>query len=369
MINPFFEKLAKLAVNYSIKVKKGDRIFVLGPTFADELFQALFIEIIKAGGHPLLLPFIEGQEELLFKYASEKQLTYIDNIWKMINREFDCMITIDAKYNTKYLSSIDSQLISKRYGSSEMKELWATFYDRVAKKEARWVGIPFPCHSYAQEANMDLFSYTNFVKKALFLDKEDPIKEWENFEKKQNKLIKYLDKVDKIHVLGEDTDLKLSVKGRKWINCSGQVNLPDGEVYTSPIEDSVDGHIRFTYPGIYRGNEIENIYLEFKNGNVIHATAYKGQELLQEVLKVENANILGEFAVGTNYGISLFTKQMLFDEKIGGTMHCALGDGFKETGSCNESAIHWDILKDMKKPGSKIIADEKVIYEEGNWKI
>ncbi|MFW9970736.1 MAG: aminopeptidase [Candidatus Odinarchaeota archaeon] len=369
MINPFYEQLAKLVINYSIKVKTGDRVFILGPTLAEELFRALYVEIIKAGGHPLLLPSIEGQEELLFKYGSDEQLPYIDNVRKQINKEFDCMIVIDASYNTKKLGSINPQVIAKRYGTPEIKELWDTFYNRVAIKEARWVAIPFPCHAYAQEANMDLFSYAIFMKKALFLDKEDPIKEWENLKCKQDKLVEYLDKADKIRVLGEDTDLRLSVKGRKWINCSGQENLPDGEVYTGPIENSVNGHIRFTYPGIYRSNEIENIYLEFKNGKVIHATAYKGQELLQEVLKVENADRIGEFAIGTNYGIIQFTKQILFDEKIGGTMHCALGDGLKETGSCNESAIHWDILKDMKKSGSKIIADEKVIYEEGNWKI
>lgn len=369
MIKSFYERLAKLAVNYSLKVKKGDRVFVLGPTLAEELFQALYVEILKAGGHALLLPYIEGTMELFFKYASEEQLFYVDKARKLINKEFDCMIGILAEYNTKRLSLIDPKILSKFYGSQENKELWSSFYDRVAKKEARWIGIPFPCHSFAQEANMDLFSFTDFLKKALFLDKEDPIQEWLNIEKKQNKFVDYLNKVNIIHVLGENTDLKLSVKGRKWINCSGQVNLPDGEVFTSPIENSVNGYIRFTYPGIYRGNEVENIYLEFKNGKVINATAEKGQEFLKEILKIENANVLGEFAIGTNYGITQFTKNIAFDEKIGGTIHFALGKGPKETGSRNESAIHWDILKDMKKPGSKIIADEKVIYEEGNWKI
>ena len=166
-----------------------------------------------------------------------------------------------------------------------------------------------------------------------------------------------------------DTDLVFSVKGRKWFNASGELNLPDGEIATGPLENSVNGHIRFTYPGIYLGKELENIYLEFKDGKVTKATADKGEELLREILAIENANVIGEFAFGTNYGITEFTKNMAFDEKIGGTLHFALGDGYPETGSKNQSAIHWDILKDMRLPGSKIMADRKIIYEEGQWMI
>ena len=182
--------------------------------------------------------------------------------------------------------------------------------------------------------------------------------------------IQKLDKVDKIHVLGEDTDLTLSVKGRPWENCCGNKNLPDGEVFTSPIETSINGHIRFTYPGIYQGKEIKNISLEFKDGKVIKGTADTGQELLDTILSIDNANKIGEFAIGTNYGIQKFTKNMLFDEKMGGTMHMALGKGFLETKSENtDCVIHWDILKDMKSENSQIIADGQVIYQAGKWLI
>jgi len=369
MINPFYEKLAKLAVNYSIEVKKGDRVFVLGPTLAEELFRALYVEIIKAGGHALLLPFIEGQKDLLFKYASEDQLTYVDDVRKQIHKEFDCLVAISAEYNTKDLSLVDPQVLSKRFGSPQVKELWALWYDRAAKKEARWVIIPFPCNSFAQDANMDLFSYASFIEKALFLDKENPIQEWQKIEKDQEKYVNYLNEIENIQILGEDTDLTMSTKGRTWENYCGHDNLPDGEVATSPVENSVNGHIRFTYPAVHLGNEVENIFLEFKDGRVVNSTADKGEKFLQEILRIENADRLGEFAIGTNYGITEFTKNILFDEKMGYTIHLALGDGFKELGSKNESAIHWDILKDMKKPDSKIIADDKVIYEEGKWKI
>ena len=369
MINEFYEKLAKLAVNYSVGVKKGQRVFINGPSVAEELFQAIYAEVLKAGGHPLTIVGIEGLQELLYKYGSDEQLEYVDDVKKSIIGDFDCLINIFGDYNRKKLSLVDPKKIAKSQGSPSNRELMRVYMERYAKGELNWVIVPFPCNSFAQEANMDLFSYFDFVKKALLLDKEDPVKEWTEIEKKQDKLVEILDKVEKIQVLGEDTDLTVSVKGRKWVNCCGHNNLPDGEVFTGPLEDSVNGHIRFTYPGIYGGREIENVYLEFKDGNVVKATADKAEELLQEIIAIEGAKVLGEFAIGTNYGVTDFTKNMLFDEKMGGTMHCALGAGPPKTGSTNESAIHWDILKDMSLPGSKIIADGNVIYEEGKWKI
>lgn len=369
MLDTYYEKLAKMAINYSIKVKTGDRIVILGPALAKDLFLALQTEILKAGGHPLLIPQLEGEQELFFKYASDEQLGYFDDIYLTMAKDFDGLVVIFGDYNTKKLTLVEPKKLGKFQGAAKRFELQKILYERRLKGEAGSVIIPYPCQSYAQEANMDLYSYSSFVEKALFLDKEDPIQEWEQLQKKQENIIEYLNKVNFIHVLGEDTDLTLSVEGRKWENCSGQGNLPDGEVFTGPVEDSVNGYIRFTYPGIYQGTDVENIYLEFKDGKVINGTADKGQGLLQEILKIRNANKLGEFAIGTNYGIQQFTKNMLFDEKMGGTMHCALGMGLPLTGSKNFSAIHWDILKDMKLPGSKVIADEKVIYEEGKWKI
>ncbi len=369
MFNPTYEKLAKLAINYSVNIKKGDRVFITGPALAKELFQALYIETIKAGGHPLLQVAIEGMQELKYKYASDDQLTYMDPIVKTIIQEFDAYIIIFGEYNTRKLSMVDSKLISKKKGSQDSREVWDILTNRIGTKELKYLVLPFPCNSLAQEANMDLFSYFEFIAKALYLDKDDPVKHWLEVETKQEKICNYLNKIDKIQVIGEDTDLSMSIKGRIWQNDCGRLNLPDGEVCTSPLEDSVNGHIRFTYPGIYHGKEIQNIYLEFKDGKVINFSADKGVELLKELLKINNADILGEFAIGTNYGITQYTKNILFDEKIGGTLHCALGSGIVEAGSKNKSGIHWDIVKDMKLPNSKIIADGNVIYEEGKWKI
>ena len=367
MINLFYEKLARLVVQYSIKVKKGDRILINGPAFAKELFQALYVEIIKSGGHPLILPRIEGIEELKYKYASDDQLMYVDPIQKLILKEFDGYIIIDANYNTRKLSLIDPEKIAIAKGSPDQREIWDILGNRLGKSDFSYLIIPFPCNSLAQEANMDLISYFEFMERALLLHKDDPVKEWSEIDKKQQILCEFLNLVEKIQIIGEDTDLLLSVKGRKWINCSGRINLPDGEICTTPIEDSANGNIRFTYPGIYQGKEIENISLEFRDGKVIKATAEKGEKLLNEILKIENANKLGEFAIGNNFGITQFSKSILFDEKLGGTIHLALGMGIQMTGSMLESAIHWDIIKDMNQSGSKILADDEVIYQEGNW--
>ncbi|MFX0028541.1 MAG: aminopeptidase [Candidatus Hermodarchaeota archaeon] len=369
MINPIYENLAKIAVEYSLEVKKGHQVIIIGPTIAKELFQALNNEVLKIGAHPVFYVQVEGIGEAYFKYASDEQLEFVNDAEKAMYKKFDRLIEVRADYNTRRFSNVKPEKMTKYMEAPERKVLREIYEKRVASGELKWVVVPFPCQAQAQEANMDLFTFTDFVIKSLFLDKENPIEEWSKMRNEQEKIVEYLNKVDKIQVLGEDTDLLLSVKGRKWINCSGQYNLPDGEVFTGPIEDSANGKIRFTYPGIYYGQEIEDIYLEFEDGEVVKATAKKGEELLQEILKLEGAKRLGEFAIGTNFGINQFTKNILFDEKIGGTLHCALGLGIEESGSKNKSSIHWDMLKDMKISGSRILADGKVIYEEGEWKI
>ena len=369
MINEFYENLAKIVVHYSLEIKEGQRVIISGFDIAKELIQALYVEILKVGAHPFPIIHLEGIQELFYKFASEKQLGYVDNIIKQAHQEVDCAIQIKADYNTQRFSQIDPKIISSDQGSPAYLELYKIMREREAKGEFKWNVVPFPTQSLAQEAKMDLFTYTNFVKRALFLDKEHPIEEWKKLKEKQARLVKVLNSFKKVEVFGEDTKLNFSMEGRNWVNGWGDCNLPDGEIYTSPVENSVNGKIRFTYPGIYQGREVQNIFLGFKDGKVINATADKGQDLLEEILRIKNANIMGEFAIGNNYGITQFTKNMLFDEKIGGTLHCALGLGLQDAGSKNVSAIHWDILKDMTIPGSKILGDGKILYEEGKWKI
>jgi aminopeptidase len=369
LIRQTYKKLAEVVVHHSLEIKKGHKVYINGPVLAQELIQAIYLEALKVGAYPYVSSQIEGLNELFFKNCSEEQLNYVSDIERTIYGTYDRFSFIKADYNTQKFSTIEPKALTQYQNTPERKKIMDEFYNKDAKGELKWNIVPFPCNSLAQDAKMDLFTYTEFVKKALHLDKENPIQEWQRVKEKQAKIIEKLETFANVHVIGEDTDLTLSIKGRKWRNCCGDKNLPDGEVYTGPIENSVNGHIRFTFPGIYLGKEIENIYLEFKDGKVVNANAEKGKEILQEVLKIKGADVIGEFAIGTNYGITKFTKNMLFDEKMGGTMHCALGMGFKITGSKNESSIHWDLLKDMKLPGSKIIANDTVIYEEGKWKI
>ncbi|MHA2131295.1 MAG: aminopeptidase, partial [Promethearchaeota archaeon] len=361
MINPIYEKLAKIVVEYSLEIEKGQQVLIIGPMFAKELFHALNAAILKVGAHPAYQLGMEGMREIFFKHASEEQLEFVGSLEKAFYGDFDCLIQISGNYNTRRFSTVNPEKMVKFTAAPERRKLMEIFEKKSSSGELKWVIVPFASHADAQEAKMDLFSYAEFINKSLFLDKENPIEEWRKIQEKQEIIVEYLNKVEKIQVIGEDTDLTVGVKGRKWINSSGQKNLPSGEVFTSPIEDLTNGHIRFTYPGIHYGKEIEDIYLEFKDGEVTKFTAKKGEELLTEILKIDNAKTLGEFAIGTNYGITQFTKSILFDEKMGGTIHCALGLGFEECGSTNKSTVHWDILKDMKVPGSKVIADGKVI--------
>jgi aminopeptidase len=215
---------------------------------------------------------------------------------------------------------------------------------------------------------MSLGEYEDFVYHSCLLDKKDPVAEWKEIHKKQRKICDFLNTVENVRIVGEDTDLTLDVKGRKWVNASGERNMPDGEVFTGPVENSAEGKIRFTFPGVYMGREVQDILLTFKKGKVVEASATKGEALLKELIKIEGAERVGEVAVGTNYGITRFTKNILFDEKMGGTIHMALGNDYLETGALNRSAIHWDILKDMKNNG-EIYADGNLFYKNGKFQI
>jgi len=251
-------------------------------------------------------------------------------------------------------------------GSSEITKI---FFERVAKKELRWCGTMFPNQANAQEANMSISEYEDFVYGAGYIDRKDPIVEWKEIEKKQEGICNILNGKKHLRIVSRDTDLNMSIEGRKWVNCCGRVNFPDGEVFTGPVEDSVEGHIRFSFPGIYGGREIEDIQLTFERGKVIKAAATKGEELLEQLLETDKgARYVGEIAAGTNYNIEKFTKHMLFDEKIGGTVHLAIGRSIPESLGKNQSAIHWDMLCDMKK-GGKIYADSELVYKDGKFLI
>lgn len=366
----FNQKAAQLVVKYSVNVQPGEKVFISGPQVASDLFKALHIEILKAGGFPFSSASIPGLATATYRYGNDDQIKFVSPAVETIYREYDVFINIFGASNRQAMALINPEKLKLSQTSPKAIELMRTYKEREAKGELRWTIVPFPCDAFAQDAKMDTEAYTEFVYNALHLDTDDPAEAWRQVQKEQDRIVQYLNKVEEIHVIGEDTDLTLNVKDRPWVNCCGDKNLPDGEVFTSPHEDSINGYIRFTYPGIYQGKEIENIYLEFKDGKVIKGTADKGQDLLDTILTIEGADLIGEFAIGTNYGVQNFTKNMLFDEKMGGTMHMALGRGFPDTKSKNQDCvIHWDILKDMKSEQSQVICDGKVIYQAGKWLI
>lgn len=361
-------KLAKLVVNYSLNIKPNDLVVINGNANAEKLIRELYRETIKAGAHIFQTNVrIPGLAEIFYKYANDDQLAYYDSINLDIAKKITKTIHIFSSFNTRSLSNTPPEKIAMT--SKVVKEASKIYSERTAKGEHDWVICPYPCLSLAQEANMGIDEYTEFVYKALALETNDPVDHWLKIKEEQDKITKILDKGKALRIVGEDTDLTLGIEGRNWINCCGDKNLPDGEVFTCPIEDAVNGTIRFTYPGIYSSQEVENIWLKFKDGQVVDFDAVKGKELLAKLLELDNAKILGEVAIGTNYGVQRFTKNMLFDEKMGGTVHLALGNGMPEAGSKNVSPIHWDILKDMKSKESKIYLDGEVIFEAGDWKI
>lgn len=364
------EKLAVLATGYSAPVSEGKKIGIVGNIVATPLIQQLYKHILLKGGHPTLYlrpRDLDGLEELLFTYGNEKQITFVSPFTRFFYNEIDAVIQVFAETNTKRLSTIPPNKLKKNAASQrEIIEIRA----KRLLKPGNLAIIPYPTEALAQEAEMSLFEYQDFVAKACFLHKKDPVKEWKELSKMQQNVVKTLNKARNMRFVGEDTDLRLSVEGRKWLNCDGHVNMPDGEVFTTPIENSAEGQIRFTYPGIEMGREVENITLTFKDGEVVKARAEKGENFLKEIIRTdEGAKRIGEIAVGTNTGIDRFTKNMLFDEKMGHCIHLALGFSpvSQETGGKNQSSIHWDLLKDMRT--GEIYADDELVYQKGKFEI
>ena len=244
-----------------------------------------------------------------------------------------------------------------------------TFMQRSAAGELRWTSTLFPTSAYAQDADMSLSDYEDFVYGACLPDREDPVGYWRRFSAWQQGIVDWLKGREQVHIVAPGTDLRLSVAGRSFINCDGRKNMPDGEIFTGPVEDSVEGHVYFSYPAIYQGREVMGVRLWFEKGRVVRASAEKNEAFLLATLDIdEGARRVGEFAIGTNQGVTRFTRQILFDEKINGSFHMALGAGYPETGSENESAIHWDMICDMRD-GGEIWVDDDLLYRDGAFAI
>jgi aminopeptidase len=363
MYDPRVEKLADVLVRYSTGVKPGDTVAIRGQTTAEPLLKAVFVKVLEAGGHPMMMAQLPGMEELFFEHASDEQLEHVPPPLKMVLDTYDVSIAVSASDNTKALSNVDPAKMVARQRA--MTDLMKTMMERTASGAYRWTVTIYPTNAFAQDAEMSLAEYENFVYGACMPDLDDPVGYWQRFSAWQERIVEWLKGKHAVHVTGPGTDLRLSIEGRTFINSDGRHNMPSGEVFTGPVEDSVEGHVTFSYPAIYGGREVEGVQLWFEEGRVVKAAAEKNEEFLASTLDTdEGARYVGEFAIGTNEGITQFTRQMLFDEKIGGSFHMALGASYPGTGGVNESAIHWDMMCDLRD-GGEIWVDGELLYRNG----
>ena len=365
MADPRIKNLAKLLVNYSVEVKPGDKVLINTNINTKPLLIETYREVIRAGGYPMVFWQEDALNEIMLKEGNDEQLQHVPEPVKLVYETFDCLISLRGSSNTRALNNVDPA--RQQLATSAARELTATFMERSARGELRWVGTLFPTTAHAQDADMSLSEFEDFVYGACHADKEDPVAEWNKIHDMQQQLVDWLVGKKHVKVQGPNIDMTLNIDGRSFVNSDGHKNMPSGEIFTGPVEDSANGWVRFTYPAIYQGREVEGVELRFEDGKVVDAKAKKNEEFLLNVLDTdEGSRFLGEFAVGTNHGIQQFTKSILFDEKIGGTLHMAVGAGYPETGSVNKSAVHWDMICDMRD-GGKIWIDDELFYDSGNF--
>jgi len=367
MYDPRIQKLAKLLVQYSAEVKPDQWVVIFAGAPAMPLATAAVEEIAKVGAHADVIVTHDDFTEASLRHSSLEQLDWTSPMLDTVGEKADVFMALRAPTNTRALTGIAPQ---KSQVYAKARRRWIDkFYARTAKGESEWTLTQYPCAAYAQEADMSIKDYAEFIFSAALLNHEDPVAEWQKVHAKQQVYVDYLKGKESVTVKGPHIDMTLSIADRTFVNASGKRNMPDGEIFTGPVEDSVNGWVDFTYPAVRDGREVEGVRFEFKDGKLINASANKNEDyLLSQLDADEGARYLGEFAIGTNYGIQQFTKTILFDEKIGGTLHMAVGNGYPETGSVNKSSVHWDFICDMRQE-SEIHVDGELIYQNGQFLI
>ncbi len=356
-------RFAKILVEHSARIQPGDRVLIEASTVAEPLVRELYRLILEKGGIPQPLISFPGEEVLYLTYAGDAQLDYVPAFLKLAYEEFESRIRIHSKTNTRELTGIPSEKLQRR--GQTMGKIIATQMERGGKGIFKWVTTLYPTEAYAQDAEMSLAEYEDFVFRACHANEEDPIAFWNDVREKQQAALERIQGGSQVVLRGPNVDLTLSIRGRTFLNSYGVHNMPDGEIFTGPVENSANGWVRFTYPAIYNGVAVEGAELTFSDGRVVKAKADKNEEYLLKMLETDaGSRYLGEFAIGTNFEIDRFTGQILFDEKIGGSFHMALGAGYPETGSKNKSAIHWDMICDMRED-AEILVDGELYYKNG----
>ncbi len=358
-------QLAAVLLDHSLNLKPREKLLItVSDSAAFNLVKAVYVEALKRGAYPLVdtqidlhlnRSHINGFSYQFYKLANEWQLKYVPtSVLKAKIDWADAFVRIVTLDNTKELAQIAAEKITRR------QKLMTPIIEKMIDSQ-RWVVTYYPTPAMAQDAGVAYDWLVEFYYQACLVD-------YEGMKEKLKKLEAVLDAGKRVDIKGKNTDLSFSIQGRLAQAAYGQANIPDGEVFLAPLEKTVEGHIYFDLPTIYAGSEVEGIYLEFKAGRVVTAKAERGEEALNKILRTdEGARYLGEFAIGANYNITQAMKNTLFDEKIGGTIHLALGRAYKEKrgGGTNESAIHWDIVKDMRYPNHQVQVDGRVILKEG----
>jgi aminopeptidase len=357
------ERWAHTLVHYCLYVKAGETVAIRATPLAAPLVEAVYRELLRVGAYPLPLIELESFEELLLKEGNDNQLAMPHQVLRMMAEDIDAQLSIGSKNNTKSLSGVDPSRLAKRRQASQ--DVARVLRKREQSKTYRWATTLYPTAAYAQDAEMSLHDFEEFVFDACFLNDLDPIARWKEVSAQQQRLVDWLAGRKRVHILGDGTDLRLTIEGRVFINSDGRRNFPSGEFFTGPVEDSTEGVIQFDVPSSYGGHAIEGVRLVFHEGRVVEAGAVHGRAFLEQMLELDSgARYLGEFAFGNNARVNRAIRNTLFDEKMGGTVHLALGASYPETGGVNQSALHWDMVCDLRNSG-EVWVDDVLFLKDG----
>lgn len=365
-MDPMLQRMADVLVEYCVGVQKGQWVVVQTSVLGEEIAGALQAAILRAGGYPQVLLSSERLQVGYLKEADNDQLVYRSPIMKVMMEQPDAAITVLAPANTRAMMSADPAKAATRQKAFE--EFGEIVMRRTAEGTYKWTLAQLPTEAAAQDAQMSLEDYAQFVYRACLLEQDDPAAAWAGQVAMQQKLIDWITPRKTVHISGPGTDLTVGVAGRTWVNDEGKLNFPGGEIFTGPIENQTEGHIEFSFPAYLGGREVSGVRLVFEKGRVVEFSAQSGEDFLRAMLDMdEGARVLGEFAFGTNYGITEFTKNTLFDEKIGGTLHMALGRAYPDTGGTNISALHWDMVYDLQ--AAEVTVDGEPFSKNGQFQI
>ncbi len=353
MSDPRVDALADILVGHSISAQPDELVAIMGSPQGKPLMLACFRRVLEAGAHPRLSVTFEEAQELALVHGSDEQVAFLDPVRKFEADSIAAAIRIHAPDNTRTLSGSDPARVGAMMTAA--RPVMNQIIENV-----RWVVCDYPTPALAQEAGMSLDAYETFLFGATNID-------WAAMDQELGELKTRLERGREIRIVGPDTDLTLRTEGRRWEPAAGSHNMPDGEIFTAPIEDAVNGHIRYEFPAIYQGREVEGISLTFSDGEITEAHADRGEEFLTQILATDpGARRLGEIGIGTNFEIQRHTKNILFDEKMGGTVHLAVGRAYEFTGGKNESAVHWDMIKDLRSDGA-LYLDDELIQKDGQF--